>query len=49
MGFNDNRTSLYKVMIANEPYPMIVEITHNENWDNTKVSIDHRDELSVNK
>ena len=47
--YNFIRTSLYKVMVANEPFPMIIEITHNENWDITKVSIDHRDVITIQK
>ena len=45
--FANVRTSLYKIMVANEPYPMIVEISHNENWDLTKVTIDHKDIQTV--
>jgi len=41
------RASLYKIMIADEPFPMVIEISHNENWDVTKVVIDHRDVVTV--
>lgn len=41
------RASLYKIMIADEPFPMVIEISHNENWDVTKVVIDHRDMVTV--